>query len=368
MEKPTDGKGRQYLRRYSGKRNQGIKKQNRQIRADAGQKGSRAQSAKKFFRFLRIEKFAIVEYARSLVEAKTISQNRACKLFGISKNTYNNCQNIQERFAAKYNKFKAKIKAIIKNNSAYGIKRIKAELKRKYGLHIGRDALQRLLNVWGLQLRRKIKKSRPGLIQKILNLLADKTNLLIRTKIIQPFQAITSDITEIWYDNFKKKAYLCVHKDFLGQMVYGWNVSQRMTAQIVIASLEMAEKRMKKMIGRIKEILLHQDRGTQYTGYEYVDCSLKEGFTLSYSSPGTPTENPGQESFFGRFKDENQDALNEIKDFKTLEKFINKKIKYYNQKRLHTSIGNVPPEEFTKDFLKNNILKKAKKRFSFFRT
>lgn len=310
-----------------------------------------------------------MEYARSLAAAKTISQNRACKLFGISKNTYSNCQDPQERFSAKYEKFKSKTKAVIKDNSTYGIRRIKAELKRKYGLHIGRDALQRLLNLWGLQLRRKIKKAKPGLIQKILALLADKTNLLIRTKITQPFQAITSDITEIWYDNFKKKAYLCVHKDFFGQMVYGWDLSPRMTACIVITSLQIAKKKMKKLIGRIsKKILVHQDRGSQYTGYEYVDCVLKEGFVLSYSSPGTPTENPGQESFFGRFKEDNQDALNEIKDFKALEKFINKKMRYYNQKRLHTSIGNVPPEEFTKDFLKNNILEKAKKRFSFFRT
>ena len=56
---------------------------------------------------------------------------------------------------------------------------------------------------------------------------------------------------------------------------------------------------------------------------------------LSYSTPGTPTENPGQESFFGRLKDECQDEINEIISFRQLQKFIKSKINYYNNKRIH---------------------------------
>ena len=72
---------------------------------------------------------------------------------------------------------------------------------------------------------------------------------------------------------------------------------------------------------------------------------------LSYSTPGTPTDNPGQESFFGRLKDECQDDFNEAKDFRKLEKIIKKRIKYYNKKRLHRSLECKTPWRFTKQFI-----------------
>lgn len=219
-----------------------------------------------------------------------------------------------------------------------------------------------------MQLKRKNKKSKPSIIQKILIFLADRTNLLIRSIITVPFQAITSDISEIYYHDGKKKAYVAVHKDVLGQMVYGWQLAENMEADLVIGSLEKAKKNIKKLLGRIpKKMLCHQDQGSQYASYEYVDNILKSGLRLSYSTPGTPTENPGQESFFGRFKEDYRGEMNEIRDFKELRKFIKNKIKYYNCRRLHTSLNNQAPLKFTQQFIKNLSLSEDKKRFSFFR-
>ncbi len=114
-------------------------------------------------------------------------------------------------------------------------------------------------------------------------------------------------------------------------------------------------------------MLCHQDQGSQYTSYEYVNNILGSGLKLSYSTPATPTENPGQESFFGRFKDENRDEINEIKNFKELDKFIKKRIDYYNRKRIHTSIKYQTPLKFTKQFINNLSLTCDRKRFSFSR-
>ena len=74
---------------------------------------------------------------------------------------------------------------------------------------------------------------------------------------------------------------------------------------------------------------------------------------MSYSNPGTPTHNPGQESFFGKFKDDWRDEIAEMETFEALEKFVKEKIKYYNDERRHTSIELVSPWNFTKSFLKN---------------
>lgn len=97
--------------------------------------------------------------------------------------------------------------------------------------------------------------------------------------------------------------------------------------------------------------MCHQDQGSQYTSYEYVNMVLKSNMRLSYSTPGTPTDNPGQESFFGRLKNECQDDFNEAKNFRQLEKIIKNRVKYYNKKRLHRSLGCISPWRFTKQFI-----------------
>lgn len=281
----------------------------------------------------------------------------------MSKNTFYSHRHKDERFETKYKTIKKFVEKIIVKDPFYGVKRIKSALFENYKIQISRDALSRLLKLWSLQLKRKIKKHKPSIIQKILISLADRTNLLIRTKTTKPFQAVTSDFTEIYYNFGKSKAYLAVHKDVFGQEVYGHNLTENMEADLVISSLNKAKKKIKKLLGvrsLPKDILLHQDQGSQYTGYEYVDFALKMGFTLSYSTPGTPTENPGQESFFGRFKDERRDEMQEITSFKELKQFINSKINYYNKRRIHTSINCQRPEKFTRDFIEKLKVKKRK--------
>ena len=292
------------------------------------------------------------------------SINRICKLCGIAKITFQNYQHSDDRFETKYEHLRAKISKIIHDNSSYGIKRIKTALSDGYQIHIGRDALARLLRLWGLQLKRKIRKKKVSIIKKILISLADRTNLLIRTTITAPFQAMSSDISEIFYDHGKQKAYLSIHKDVFGQLVYGWKLGQTMETKLVISSFEKAKKSLRRFINHLpKKMLCHQDQGSQYTSYEYVDAVLNSNMRLSYSTPGTPTENPGQESFFGRLKDENQDVIDEIRDFKELERFIRKRINYYNRKRIHTSTGYKTPLKFSKQFI-NLSLTETKKWFS----
>lgn len=137
-------------------------------------------------------------------------------------------------------------------------------------------------------------------------------------------------------------------------MVYGWALETTMEAKLTISSFKKATKKIKQLLNRIpKELICHSDQGSQYTSYSYVDTVLKAGLTLSYSTPGTATENPGQESFFGRFKDENSDLFMEMETLKQLKKLIAKKISYYNNQRLHTSLELEPPKKYTLQFIKN---------------
>jgi transposase InsO family protein len=279
--------------------------------------------------------------------------NRICKLTGLSKATYYAARNPVDRLKEKYEHIKISVEKVIEAHPQYGIRRIKAELEDTHGVNVGRDTLGKLLKIWGLNLKRKVKRSKTNMIKKILIALSGRANLLVRTTINKAFQALTSDITELKFKG--GKAYFCVHKDVFGQMVYGYDLSLNMKKKLVINSLNMAQKTIKKLTGRkLKDKpLLHQDQGSQFTSYSYVQKALK-WTRLSYSDPGTPTHNPGQESFFGRFKDDWKEEIAEIQTFEKLEKFVKEKINYYNCERRHTSIGLVSPWNFTKSFLKKS--------------
>ena len=256
--------------------------------------------------------------------------------------------------ANKYASLKAQIKAILTKHSKYGVIRIKAELLRKYKVNVGRDTLGKLLNWWGLSLTRITRQNKVSGITKILCYLAGRTNLLIRNKPTAPLQAVSADITELWYNHGKNKLYLSTHKDVYGQMIYGYALATNMEVSLVMQSLKSAIASITSLAGEtvIKTVLFHQDQGSQYTSYQYVNYILGtlKGI-LSYSDPGTPTHNGGQESFHGRLKDEYRDDIFELETEPETRKFVAYIINDYNQDRLHTSIGNVPPFEFTKKFL-----------------
>lgn len=296
------------------------------------------------------------------MSVKNFSINRICKLSGISKNSYYHTTDPQSRLVTKYSHIKSFVTKVIDKNSKYGIRRIKAGLKQRFDIDIGRDTLAKLLILWGLDLKRKIRKNKINMIRKILIMLSDKSNILIRSTINAPFQAISSDITEIYYGT-GNKLFLCVHKDVFGQVVYGYSVGVKTNLELVLQSFTMAVNRIKRKLKLIpKSIIFHQDRGSVYTSYRYVDKVLAVG-KISFSAPGTPTDNPGQESFFGRFKEEWADEIKQIDNQKEAIKFIQSKIKYYNQERIHTIIGYQTPNRFT-----NLFLKQQQNRFSKFST
>ena len=55
-------------------------------------------------------------------------------------------------------------------------------------------------------------------------------------------------------------------------------------------------------------LIVHQDRGSVFTGYAWTGRLLGAGVRLSYALGG-PKDNPEMESFFRRFKVENRSLL-----------------------------------------------------------
>jgi transposase InsO family protein len=136
--------------------------------------------------------------------------------------------------------------------------------------------------------------------------------------------------------------YLAVILDAFSRKVIGYNISLYIDAELALGALNMAIERRKPKPG----VVHHSDRGVQYACDEYVSVLKDKKFVISMSNKGNPYDNAKAESFMKTLKVEEVYMW----DYKTIDDVL-KRIPFfieevYNQKRLHSSIGYVPPVEF----------------------
>jgi transposase InsO family protein len=153
-------------------------------------------------------------------------------------------------------------------------------------------------------------------------------------------QVWTADITYIRINN--GFVYLAVILDLFSRKVIGYAVSKRIDGQLAVDALKMAILRRKPPRG----IIHHSDRGVQYLCDDYVKILEEYGFHGSCSAKGNPYDNAWTESFMKTLKYDEvymrhyETYLDVIAN---VSHFIEE---VYNKKRLHSSLGYLPPEEF----------------------
>src|SRR3989339_57921 len=101
-------------------------------------------------------------------------------------------------------------------------------------------------------------------------------------------------------------------------------------------------------------LIHHSDRGVQYASHEYVNLLQQKGLRISMSRKGNPYDNATAESFMKTLKTE-EVYLWEYQTLADVERRLPYFIEQvYNQKRLHSSLGYLPPVEFEELFLKTH--------------
>jgi putative transposase len=165
-------------------------------------------------------------------------------------------------------------------------------------------------------------------------------NLLAGAVLTGPDQAWVADITYVRLPT--TFAYLACVLDAWSRRCVGWHLSRTIDTRLTLAALEWA------LAARLPSpgLVHHSDRGVQYASHDYVARLEETGARVSMAAVGNPYENAKAESFFKTLKCE-EVYLQQYRTFDEAEASIDRFIgDVYNAKRLHSSLGYLPPIEF----------------------
>jgi len=136
--------------------------------------------------------------------------------------------------------------------------------------------------------------------------------------------------------------YLAVVLDAFSRRVIGWALGRTLEAQLAVAALRMALVQRQPGPGLVH----HSDRGVQYASLDYTEMLKQHQATISMSRKGNPYDNAACESFMKTLKCE-EVYRNEYRNFHEAHSSIGEFLeRVYNQKRLHSALGYIPPVEF----------------------
>lgn len=210
-----------------------------------------------------------------------------------------------------------------------GTRRMAKEL-HKLGHSAGRYHVRTLMRI----MRLKTVYCRPR--TTIIDPARYKFSYLLRNlSINRPNQVWALDITYIPMP--RGFMYLLAIMDVYSRMIVGWSLSNTMEAQWVVNTLKTA------ISNYGKPEIINSDQGSQFTSDEYVDyVKSLETVKISMDGKGRAIGNVFIERFFRTIKYDSiylhhPETGNELHTVCT--QFIN----YYNEKRDHSSIGDIPP-------------------------
>ena len=111
----------------------------------------------------------------------------------------------------------------------------------------------------------------------------------------------TQWVTDITYVRTAQSwLYLCVVVDLYSGIVVGWSMSSRQDRQLVVQAVLMALWQREAPT----PVILHSDRGCQFTSDEYQRFLKGHRLICSMSATGSCADNAPAESFFGLLKRE----------------------------------------------------------------
>jgi transposase InsO family protein len=156
----------------------------------------------------------------------------------------------------------------------------------------------------------------------------------------RPNELWVADLTYV--ATWRGFVYVAFVIDVFARSIVGWRVSSSLRTDLALDALEQALYQRPSSEGLIH----HSDRGIQYLSIRYTERLAEAGIEPSVGSVGDSYDNALAESVIGLYKAEvirRRGPWRHLEDveFATLEW-----VDWFNNRRLLTSIGDVPPVEY----------------------
>jgi transposase InsO family protein len=221
---------------------------------------------------------------------------------------------------------------------AYGWPRMWRELHQR-GVKVGKERVRLLMKQAGIQARGK---------RKFRVITTDSNhnhpiapNLLNRNFTVEkPNTAWTGDVTYIATD--EGWLYLAVVIDLFSRRIVGWSMKTTIDRTLVIDAVEMACLQRRPEAGKT---IFHSDRGSVYASDDYRQVLDLYGLRPSMSRRANCWDNAVTETLFGSLKVERLYGKLFVSVRAAKDEVMNWII-WYNQKRMHSTIGYRSPVEF----------------------
>lgn len=227
----------------------------------------------------------------------------------------------------------------------YGARKVWLQLRRE-GIEVARCTVERLmgeLGIAGASARRRRPRTTVADAggQRPADLLARDFTAPA------PNRRWVADITYV--DSARGFVYTAFVADLFSREIVGWQVADHLRAGLALDALEMAIFARKDQIGG--ELVHHSDRGVQYTSICYTQRLEDIGAVRSVGSKGDSYDNAAAEAVNSLYKKELINLEGPWQDAGDVTVATAEWVSWYNNDRLHSACGNIPPAEYENDWL-----------------